>query len=136
MQCWCSNLLNEVKAGKALPATSCNYKCSGDSKATQCGGSWAITLYSYKAPPLPRDWTIQSTCVADKSSRLLSVRIANGNTVTATSCVASCDLKGYEYAGVEGGRECWCGNFLEIAGGAGKSVNVCNMACLGDLMQV
>lgn len=49
-ECWCGNTLDTAGgAGAALPSSSCNVACDGDSTEI-CGGSWAITLYNRTLP--------------------------------------------------------------------------------------
>ncbi|KAG8984692.1 hypothetical protein FRB90_005156, partial [Tulasnella sp. 427] len=57
--------------------------------------------------------------------------IYSSSTNTQDYCVAQCDTKGYTYAGVEYGVECWCGNTLNN----GQVTTNCNMACAGDSAQ-
>ena len=82
---------------------------------------------------LPAGWTVAMGCAVDNPSRVLANSI-----VTATpnndpyGCVSSCISKGYQYAGIEYGNECYCGT--GYAGGvAPQAANVseCNMLCPG-----
>jgi hypothetical protein len=56
--------------------------------------------------------------------------------MTPALCVEKCSK--YNYAGVEYGRECWCGDKLDLAGntGATPGKNVtddkCSFECPGD----
>lgn len=60
----------------------------------------------------------------------------DGKNMTIDLCLQKC--YNYLWAGVEYGRECWCGNKLNLAGNKaatpGKNVTKteCNMLCSGD----
>ncbi|KAG7104597.1 WSC domain-containing protein like [Verticillium longisporum] len=77
-------------------------------------------------------------CVSEPSKgRLLTKQVLNdGVNMTTKACAERC--WDYGYAGVEYGRECWCGNTLNFAGntGATPGKNVtnaeCKMTCPGD----
>lgn len=55
--------------------------------------------------------------------------------MTIEKCLSDCWM--YKYAGVEYGRECWCGNVLSVAGtgltpGANVSNSECALKCPGN----
>jgi len=68
--------------------------------------------------------------------RLLPSQILNdGDAMTIKACLAVCD--GFQYIGVEYGRECWCGNVLNTAANGGTpTANLsdasCNFKCPGN----
>jgi hypothetical protein len=76
------------------------------------------------------------SCASEPSSgRLLSTQVENNGTyMTIEKCLANC--WNYAFAGVEYGRECWCGNTLNIQAGTGASRNVsdseCSFTCPGN----
>ncbi|PHH86517.1 hypothetical protein CDD83_10115 [Cordyceps sp. RAO-2017] len=78
------------------------------------------------------------SCVSEPSNgRLLDLQMLNdAKNMTIDSCLRKC--YNYQWAGVEYGQECWCGNKLNLAGndGATPGKNVtkteCNMICPGD----
>ncbi|TAQ83468.1 hypothetical protein B7494_g8209 [Chlorociboria aeruginascens] len=77
-------------------------------------------------------------CASEPSSgRLLPTQVENnGTSMTIERCLGECWQ--YAYAGVEYGRECWCGNVLNVNGNAGAnpSTNMtdasCNFICPGN----
>ncbi|KIO30753.1 glycoside hydrolase family 71 protein [Tulasnella calospora MUT 4182] len=80
---------------------------------------------------LPSGWSY-TNCYSDPStSRVLSTKIYSSSTNTQDSCVAQCNTQNYNYAGVEYGVECWCGNILNNP----QVTTSCNMACPGDSTQ-
>lgn len=77
-------------------------------------------------------------CVAEPSrGRLLATQILNHVNMTIHMCLQTCWE--YNYAGVEYGRECWCGNTVNYGGNGGLTApgrNVsnaeCGFLCLGN----
>jgi hypothetical protein len=53
----------------------------------------------------------------------------SSNEMTVEQCVSSCGSRGYEYAGVQDGSQCWCGSGNYSSQGVSAS---CNMACTGN----
>ena len=71
-------------------------------------------------------------CVEDCHPRLLPHRLRwLENSLTPTSCIQACQNDGYAFAGVQAGRECWCGY---TAPPADKIVDMteCSANCAGD----
>ncbi|OAQ92164.1 wsc domain-containing protein [Purpureocillium lilacinum] len=71
------------------------------------------------------------------SGKLMDKQVYNnGTSMTIELCLQKCYM--YKWAGVEYGRECWCGNKLNLAGntGATPGKNVtdsqCSFLCPGD----
>jgi hypothetical protein len=71
-------------------------------------------------------------CYADYQN---SIRVltgyswSSGNEMTIEQCVTSCGSRGYQYAGVQDGYQCFCGNNNYSSQGASTS---CNVACTGN----
>ena len=65
--------------------------------------------------------------------RNLPHRTYYGSKNTIKSCKKACFQKGYQYAGVQYSKECYCGNYLpkKIA----RRQSECNMGCSGDRSQ-
>lgn len=73
------------------------------------------------------------SCVSEPSSgRLLSTQVENNGTyMTIEKCLSNC--YNYAYAGVEYGRECWCGNTLNTAPGFMNTTDSdCSFTCPGN----
>lgn len=134
-ECFCDNTL----AGSAAPAGECSMGCSGD-KTQPCGGSWRMNVFKVAtaapaatsaaaASGLPAGWT-NSGCNADKpSNRVINGLRLTANNMTWSSCVSQCASRGYWYAGVEYGSECYCGFAATLSPAEQSS---CNMKCSGD----
>ena len=62
-------------------------------------------------------WTT-GPCIIDQASpRLLSHQISSLTSNSPASCQSQCATNGYIIAGLQCGRECWCGNVLSVGGG-------------------
>eukprot|EP01064_Diplonema_japonicum_P024550 TRINITY_DN3514_c0_g1_i1.p1 TRINITY_DN3514_c0_g1~~TRINITY_DN3514_c0_g1_i1.p1 ORF type:complete len:666 (+),score=165.37 TRINITY_DN3514_c0_g1_i1:68-1999(+) len=62
--------------------------------------------------------------------RFLPKRVYHGDSNTPSECANLCTAAGHAYAGVEYGKECWCGSSVE---GSKKTVSTdCNVPCTGD----
>jgi hypothetical protein len=54
--------------------------------------------------------------------------------MTVQKCIDGCDAAGFSSAGVEYGRECWCGD-VTFPPDMSADISECNMPCLGDASQ-
>ena len=82
---------------------------------------------------LPNNWVIAVECAIDNPDRVLTNSIVTDTQANSPfGCVNSCIAKGYQYAGVEYGDECYCGTGY-VGGVLPQAANVtdCNMACSG-----
>merc|ERR1719234_521146 len=74
-------------------------------------------------------------CVKDSSRRLLPYQnLPNGHDMQSLipiKCIQACRDKGYSYAGVQTGYQCWCGNQTPSASKI-VSNRECNVRCAGD----
>lgn len=79
---------------------------------------------------IPSSWSY-SGCFTDKvSSRTLPLASYADDAMTESKCIGFCDQKGYSFAGVEYGRECWCG--YEIGSGSSQvAESDCSFPCAG-----
>ncbi|WWD04019.1 hypothetical protein V865_002082 [Kwoniella europaea PYCC6329] len=138
-ECWCSNTATLTSAA----STDCNMVCPGDIWST-CGGSSRINVYrSANAPTdgqptplpdssLPSGWSSLGCMVDDQSNRALNGGSTTSSSNTVQSCISSCASKGFTYAGVEYGQECWCGKTARLTAASSG----CDVACSGDKSHV
>lgn len=132
-ECYCGY---EVDAPSTLVDDSyCSYACPGDS-SEPCGAAGYMNVFSNGVAPAteapgPDGWQSLGCYTDDVSSRTLGTNMSpSDEIVTVISCTQLCGNAGYEYAGVEYGRECYCGNSILAPGSPASSG--CNMACTGD----
>lgn len=132
-ECYCGY---DIQSPSTLAADSdCNYACGGDANQA-CGGSGYMTVFTngQSAPaenPGPDGWQSLGCYTDSVSSRTLSNFYPPSDGITFVySCTTICSQNGFKYAGVEYGRECYCGNDI-LAPGAPASSG-CDMACTGN----
>lgn len=144
--CFCGHSLIS-----SLPLTSCTTACSTATHEI-CGGTDAISVYTtattkpfIAAPDVSADVqaagnvfatldtsnSVYVGCAVDSvDSRVLSIRSSLAEaSVTPIACIDDCTARGYNYAGVEYGAECWCG---KTATGLTLDPFGCTMSCSGD----
>ena len=73
-------------------------------------------------------------CYVDDETLHNHTTKAGGSTLTVTECEAVCFADGFEYAGVKGGSDCWCGSF--VGNSWTEDQHDCNMPCPGDPAQI
>ncbi|KAH9032990.1 hypothetical protein EDB85DRAFT_1890429 [Lactarius pseudohatsudake] len=122
-QCTCDNFFENIFEvwGNNAQAYPCNTPCPGDPhEKVGCGGQYLASTYqkvnsTFIVPifvPSVGLWNGLG-CYSDSvSARALQVMVDAGNT-TVESCVTACQAQGFSLAGVEFGKECWCGSQLQ-----------------------
>ena len=92
------------------------------------------TTYSNYASVIPTGYT-QVGCIAEGTSgRALTGASFSSNNMTRGACVSYCQSFGYPLAGVEFGRECYCGSVM-TSGATNTTVlndENCGMACANN----
>ncbi|KEF59535.1 uncharacterized protein A1O9_04379 [Exophiala aquamarina CBS 119918] len=144
-ECYCSSRL---AASTAVNATGCSMPCAGNGTQT-CGGRSQLNVYRNALLPVAGTQTPllgygYSGCYTDSSAaaRLLGrYSFSSVSGMTQGVCVAACQDRGFGYAGVEYGRECYCGDGMNLVGPGGKaekaaSEDECDMLCTGDRAQI
>ncbi len=98
--------------------------------------STSATKTSTSAPGTPTSTSgwVPLGCYVELTPRLLSLAATASDTMTPAVCQSFCASKSYPYAGVEYGRECYCGSSLGSSSTPGQSG--CTMMCAGDPLQV
>ncbi|KAH8985360.1 WSC domain-containing protein [Lactarius akahatsu] len=158
-ECSCDNFFEYIF--ESVPG-SCNTPCSGNpSEVGGCGGKADLQRLASPYQRINSTFVIPTMvssvglwnglgCYNDSvSARALQVRVDAGQT-TVESCVAACQTQGFSLAGVEFGRECWCGSQLQHGskffgnsdgiqdGRLRQTPNApfCNMACQGNPSEI
>ena len=146
-QCFCGSYLSGG-ASLSAPATNCNIKCAnGDI----CGGAYALNLYistgvnaalltpnlQSSVVSLPSGWSAASSpCINEASGgRALTGAFFAADSMSIATCLTYCGGKGFQYAGVEYGRECYCGNSLQNGASLTSTSTNCQMPCFGNPSQ-
>nr|XP_019047974.1 hypothetical protein I302_04595 [Kwoniella bestiolae CBS 10118]OCF26904.1 hypothetical protein I302_04595 [Kwoniella bestiolae CBS 10118] len=142
-QCFCGSYLSNG-ASLSTPAT-CAVACPGNNAQT-CGGYYAMSLYvstklngaalssdlSAVAATLPSGWSSVSKCMAEVNGRALTDFSWSTDAMTVPLCLNKCASLGYQYGGVEYGRECYCGNSLDNGADLLKTSALCGTPCAGN----
>ncbi|KAG8750673.1 hypothetical protein FRC14_000318 [Serendipita sp. 396] len=88
-------------------------------------------------PPMRRQtsggaqWSSVGCYTDDVGERTFQAKRIESDQMTAAYCQAFCDHLGYQYAGTEWGRECFCDNDFYNTGAPAPGGD-CNMMCTGD----
>jgi hypothetical protein len=137
-ECSCGDRLT-LGSYQALNQKDCSATCAGD-KTEYCGGTQRLQLYKAgKATPAVdpgnKNFTSYSCAAEPFIGRLLpDLVLTDSKAMTVDTCLQKC--WNYKYAGVENGRDCWCGNTINWQGliGQGKNVSMtdCNINCPGN----
>ncbi|KAI8811253.1 WSC domain-containing protein [Cladochytrium replicatum] len=117
-ECYCDNYVRS-DYGLAGSETECSTPCTGNS-FEYCGGGYRNQLYTnaavtIKKTLLPSAWNYQG-CYADQAApnRVLGAySFSSESAMNVTYCVTECSQRGYNFAGVEYQRECWCDRQLQ-----------------------
>lgn len=140
-ECYLADVINP--ASVRLDESKCSMPCSGNQKQL-CGGSMAISLFNNTryTPRIPlaiqtssgRNFTYQG-CFSDQGNpRTLGAYSISQGSNTVEACAQLCSSKGYSWAGVEYGAECYCGNAGTGAASL-KSDTECSKPCAGNAKQ-
>ncbi|KAI1329017.1 WSC-domain-containing protein [Xylariaceae sp. FL0255] len=140
-QCFCGN---ELTQPATLGMTICTMPCTGN-KNEMCGGNGALSVFQntkYVAPAPPKtvgSWTYQNCYMEPQGARALPFLVLADDGMTTEMCTAACAAAKYPYAGLEYGRECWCGptlsNTLKSASDPGCMMT-CDMLCGGNPSEI
>ncbi|KAM0415302.1 hypothetical protein ACHAPD_006497 [Fusarium lateritium] len=116
--CYCGNFLN-IGSYQALNQKDCSATCPGD-KTQYCGGTQRLQLYKAGKPATGlRNFQSYSCASEPFIGRLLSdLVLTDSRFMTVDTCLDKCG--NYKYAGVENGRDCYCGNTVNWQGLIGQ----------------
>lgn len=161
-QCYCGNAF--ANGGGPAPDgnAQCNMPCNGN-PAQICGGPDRLNVYTYAAgtgtssagpsstttPPtntqpagsgtatnLPAGWTYKGCWVDMTQGRIMNGPVAEGDTMTIESCIATCIAAGYGIAGLQYARQCFCDNELKNSAKLASSDTVCATPCTGAANEI
>lgn len=116
---WQIAKIGQVPAGLMKSATAPS--SSGDSAPSP----------AVKTPPVPAAVAYVG-CYRDEPDFDLNGHVERSAQNTPQDCIATCQAKGFAYAGVQYGESCLCGNAYGRYGAADN----CDYACTGDAQQI
>ncbi|KAH7309534.1 WSC domain-containing protein [Stachybotrys elegans] len=136
-ECWCGDAIQDPLDNVWVDSADCSTPCSGR-LGEMCGAGARISLYQYVVPEKKR-WK-DIGCHKDlfpSTKRTLDKQVlVSDSELTIGGCQALCAREGTKYAGLENGRECWCGNDIQDSQ---SNVLVdkaeCQAPCSGDSAQ-
>lgn len=132
-ECYCG--LTIGSGSSKLDDAECGFTCSGNATEV-CGAGnrlsvfYAQTLDTTRTNPGPEGTQRLGCVVDDVYKRVLAVLKASEEEMTVAKCMESCKADGFSIAGVEFGRECFCGDGL--GEDAVMTEEGCDMRCTGN----
>lgn len=154
-ECYCGNTIGSG-ANKTTP-DKCSMVCGGNA-LEYCGGPVLLNFYeaaagatstaaamatSSTATPSPTGPVIvkgdanftYAACYAEPvNGRALANQVLPGAVMTVENCLSACAQ--YQYAGLEYGGECWCGNTLATGTAKATAESQCGLTCSGNKTQI
>ncbi|KDR71967.1 hypothetical protein GALMADRAFT_74419 [Galerina marginata CBS 339.88] len=143
---YCDNVIEPT--GLPISSSTCNMPCTGNADEI-CGGAGGLNIFknadatgiSPPPPPPPSTGTIVQAigpfeykgCYQDGvngAPRSLRTQLSVAGGVTAESCTAACKASGFQVAGLEFGKECWCDSYMTLA--VLTSDTDCNVVCAAN----
>mmetsp|Transcript_24191 Transcript_24191/g.59226 ORF Transcript_24191/g.59226 Transcript_24191/m.59226 type:complete len:1073 (+) Transcript_24191:176-3394(+) len=113
----------------------CRSGCKGDT-AEECGGPWALSVYATDSdveqnpltlPPL----ATPTDCVKDDTNNRAMTRLELVRSpVIVERCIDECLKRGHDFAGLQNGSECHCGDSSYDKNG--REGATCNKDCVGE----
>ncbi|KAG6024726.1 hypothetical protein E4U41_001702 [Claviceps citrina] len=126
---------NRLELYKSAPLSSSSLSSPSPSSSSSSSSSPPSSATSSAPPPKPTISTGNANftyyaCVAEPpTGRVLPSQRLNRVNMTIATCLDTC--RDYRFAGVEYGRECWCGDGVNRAG-RNVSDEECGFLCPGD----
>ena len=132
-ECYCGYVIGAGSEKKN--DTECDFICPG-ALGEACGAGFRLNVfynrlldYAHTNPGPPG--TSRMGCLTDDIyARALSVLQASEDGLTVAQCTSSCKAAGHTLAGLEFGRECFCGDTID--NNATTTEEGCDMPCTGD----
>ncbi|KAI0005685.1 WSC domain-containing protein [Xylariaceae sp. FL0662B] len=141
-ECYCGKTLAKPSE---LGKPGCDMACHGNGRQ-QCGGVARVAVFNatdFSPPAPPRlaagGWQYQSCYMEPMGVRALATLVRADDRMTVEMCTQTCADNMYAYAGLEYGRECWCGAQpapdLEDASDPSCAMQ-CDIPCGGNSRQI
>ena len=143
-ECYCGRFVAPAARfiDQSQDKQNCSMPCKGK-KDQFCGGSSRVSIFNntnYRGPQPPKtvpgtSWKYLSCYMEPLYGRALTTLVKADDKMTVPMCTAACKGAGFAFAGLEYGRECWCGasksGSLEDASDPQCAMQ-CDMPCGGD----
>ncbi|KAK7993333.1 hypothetical protein PG989_006714 [Apiospora arundinis] len=139
-ECYCGRFL-QPPAGY-IYQKDCNMPCKGNGDQ-MCGGNSRVSIFNntnFRGPSAMKaipdsTWQYVSCFMEPLYGRALTNLVKADDRMTVPMCTQACQGAGFAFAGLEYGRECWCGadksDDLEDASDPQCAMQ-CDMPCGGD----
>jgi hypothetical protein len=132
-ECYCGSFLAD--SSKTAPLEECNMACSGD-QYEYCGAGGRLELYQNpnittgnpEQPAAVGDYVLVGCQTEGNNTRALAGSAVAQDNMTNEVCASFC--KDFQYFGTEYGRECYCGNTLDVSSTVAPATE-CRMLCAG-----
>ncbi|KAH6653915.1 WSC domain-containing protein [Truncatella angustata] len=138
-ECWCGNALASGAQLDAGIRGNCSTPCAGDESQT-CGGASLLSVYKNDTVRAA-SWVpgvggyVYAGCYDEGKGRAVGDFRAADAAMTVDACVGICGGKGFAWAGLEYGQECWCARGLNknapLLSSPGQA-DQCTMQCAGN----
>lgn len=122
-ECFCGNT---PPTSAKKPESECSMPCKNDVQQL-CGGGLRISVYKTGYMGCFNDLT-NDRDLPDRATTTPMDSLVGTSGYVPVMCMAECQNKGYRYAAVQDGGECWCGNTYGKHG-ATVSDTSCNKPC-------
>ncbi|KAJ7481720.1 glyoxal oxidase N-terminus-domain-containing protein [Mycena latifolia] len=144
-ECYCGDAFQATSSGGGTSAPNdCTMACAGES-TQQCGSGGRLSIYSIPqttTPPptpanvtLPTGWAYVGCTKEPSTGRLLTAYSFTSSSLTVETCISTCQSRGWIYAGVEYGNECYCGNGYATTAVSANEKD-CSMPCAGKSSEI
>lgn len=116
-----------------VPDSSCQMPCTGASNET-CGGISLLSVYKTSfSDQTPQANFAYLGCAGEPAKARALDNVIQITKLTQNKCLVICAYGGFQYAGVEYGNECWCGNKLSL----NTQLNAtCYFPCAGNSSEI
>ena len=128
-----SQVVNEDVQGPLSALPGCNPIQVPTGSAPKCAAPAAQPGFKSTVDPLVSGWT-DVGCIAEGSGgRALTAASTTSDSMSLNMCATFCQSKGFKLAGIEFGRECYCGNnFSNGASSNTVAKDQCNTPCASN----
>ncbi|KAI9892350.1 MAG: hypothetical protein M1814_001551 [Vezdaea aestivalis] len=134
-----SSTASSTSSSSSSTSSIISSSSSASSSTSSSSSSVSSSVSSSSAQPSPTgpvinpgnvNFAYQSCLLEPDTGRALGKNVVSNNSMTVQICLDTCPQ--YQYAGLEYGRECWCGNAILNNAQVASSDSACNKVCKGN----